>query len=1545
MTNSNDSKMKWEWNLPLLSGTIVVGVLISFSLYFVSKHQLQQVAIGLSKHARDAEILGDSQEEVKWLTRLVALDAKHVMAQFRLAKAVNTLATVAQSREEMEEARRLLIRCIGELDPVQDSERLNELRRLLIQRLIDLGSAWAGEAERQVLFLNANPQDRDALRWFALSLYMQFKSGEWRTRNTQEFERETHFWQWLSVQPVGVVLKIAQAENTGQFNSIQLTIALADAYISGKDFFGKTDEAVSQADLRRKAMTLVEQLASHQTERAQWSAFTLAQRLDSEFAKRLLFEIAPHALSRLRLSSPQSTSGPSLIRDSSGWDVQLVLSYANQLVLEEKVDLANSCFDELMGLDEKWVPSSILESLYLNAGDLFWNQGNSKKALDIWKDGCNRIGRKSGLGLWDIYATRMCEVGTFDEANRSLADLHEAIQSVSISLSSLQGNSNNTSSQTVRIIKWHYDILHAGLDLRFGKNKEAIVVFKKAFATLLPIPTPYLIQTNRLLARAYAAIELWDLAAQTLEEASVMTPEDKGLRKEIADAWRKAGITSRNLKQLQLADDGSFDFALSLLQSTLSKQRMEPFSVGDGEKAKKLFMNAEARLTQEKEQGSFPPREWLLELIRISLATDSEGQAKRISSDARNEKLLSLIESNPRVAELQAFGAVAFGVSENKEGVATSMRNLELLKDENLRLWFETNVKIAMIEKDFGKATELVNRALQDSRLTKKDVLDTAFEALETFGKTLETCNFMRLHCDLLGEESLFRLGVLLLDFEQETTRDLNNVSSLKLSWSPTAELNQVIQKLMDSEGGSGTRWRLLQANRLFRKFIGSRNRDDLIESQRLVAEISAIRPDWSLALTLRGQIAAEQGNSSKAADSFRTAISMGDQRVSTVLQLVTQLKMLGRTEEAEAEFERIASLSEQFATVSKYAIKIASDNGRYDQALKSARRGTEIWKNDASAWLLLSQAAQFKADREPDDAKELTLEAQRALEQATRVSDGRDSNLWLTKLRFEIKLNRIDQVMQTLEQLNASSLPEKAKALISTSTYFELHDYKKAKTRIDQAMASSPNDIDLKLKLVDYYRLNGDRQALLKTLEELHQREPKREDIRRSLALALAIGQTDGPLPWARIASLLEDVENSESDTTRFYYAMLLATRGGESQMEKSGHILRELGKSKFGELADNAIRLSIAIEQRRWSQSTENSDTSQSGERLVEIRKLFDSLTKRKFPAGADLFQYADFLIRAASTSEVPSLIDSLQRVVPGSSEVLSLQIRLAKAHQEMDIVPSLVDNWVQSKNDGDASRLSKAGNLLSSLGFERVAVELLQRAYAKDPREFRSFVDALARSGELSRAVELCIRVFEKDNSSEAISQLADIAHRMPESLAERIEDVLAQGLDLFPSDANVLESIGTLRLLQQNYPEAFQYLLRAEKLVPESLLTLNNLALAASEIPGKESEGLPRIYRAIELFGRLPDLLDTLGTVQMRCGLLENAETNLRESLERRDDPRFGLHLIEVLLARKDKKAVQRLLESLKIEQLEGASLSPRERQILVQMTNQALHNAE
>ena len=109
-------------------------------------------------------------------------------------------------------------------------------------------------------------------------------------------------------------------------------------------------------------------------------------------------------------------------------------------------------------------------------------------------------------------------------------------------------------------------------------------------------------------------------------------------------------------------------------------------------------------------------------------------------------------------------------------------------------------------------------------------------------------------------------------------------------------------------------------------------------------------------------------------------------------------------------------------------------------------------------------------------------------------------------------------------------------------------------------------------------------------------------------------------------------------------------------------------------------------------------------------------------------------------------------------------------------------------------------------------------------------------------------------------------------------------------------DLLLAVAVLKVTQGDDDAAIQIFQQVINLAPEHPLALNNLATLLSERSNQLSEALGYIDQAIQISGRQPALLDTLGTIQYRMGEFQQAIASLEEAVSLGSvDARYQFHL--------------------------------------------------
>ena len=1581
----------WTWNLPLLF-TLVAIVVVGGPL-FVGLYVWQSSRIG-GQLLTLAENADEPREQIKWLSRYLKLRPEDTEVQVRLAVDFDGIAT---GPAEIDQSRRYLTQALAAVSDTDDQQTADDLQRRLIERLVQLGSGWMLEAERQIIDLDPPPGDAWTLDKLARSLAGQGEELARRIVMGEPPEREEGYWRWAASRPVGEVLELAVEANP---DSVELAGLLVDAYINMPEAFAPRDGSVTEVDPAERearvgrAADLVQRL-SQRTDNgyAQWLTFRYSTLDDNRFPSPPRDQLVAAALQRLQAFDPESMR-PDSFSELPRWDAQTVLAYATVLAESADTDDAEAAKDLLnaaIELPEGLISPDRIELAYLLLGRV-QSRDDPDAAVATWRAGNERLGGQSLLLLEPLTA-RAAEQAPIDEAQAAVARLREAVEAESLriagagraaippaGLDQLQARLNSAS--------WSVDALQAQVDFRKGDLVDASRRLERVLASQVAIDLTKQIEASRLLAAVYGQQNLWDLAGRVLDDASQMVPANQTLRREAASAWRFAASMGRAADQLRRADDGSFDSALALATAVAAEQANMAPAQRDPSRLRNLVEQAQRRL----ERGDNPSAQaWRLDLLRLSLPVDQRPVAGGLAADATVageqpggpsaepaasadtddsltlpvRELIELSLQYPQVPELQATATIALLRADAIDQANEALARLEAIEEVDPAYLMEVRLRFA-IDQDEDVGTdalvEIARQTIAEAPDATLSLTKLAAQILRTLGRPAASIGLlMSLESDQHDPDSLLQLGELLgllENIDSSARAASSDLASLDID--VAVELDRVVDQLKQLEGDRGTHWRWVLANRLLRQGgAGDEGRKRLSQAAVLQSEINSRRPRWARGLALAGRVAAAQGNTRQAIESLRRAVSEGDREVPTVLLLVELLNRSGDAAAAEQELARVEGLTDSVGQISSLAVGLALGQGKYDDALARARAGVAARPGDTDALLVFAQTAMAAVAAEQrsvggrsasgqaaqtETMDRLTEEVEQSLRKAVELSRGRDAAIWQSLFRFKVQSAGQSAGREILTEIENSPLPDGTRFLTLASGYLSLRDWGPASLWLDRAGQARPADPAVPLGKAVVAEGTRDNQALIAALEQTLELAPGRDDIRRRLAMTLA-ANTASEVPWQRIDELVGPDRDGASQADQLYRALIMINRGDDAMTERARKLLQDLIAKNDPESADPATRMLVGIQRRRWEAAVEANDPA-AKVHFDDCVQLYERLTQRTTPNPNDLFGYATMLLKADKLTEAATIRDRLVDVAPASQLALSLRLQLLKANEESGSVLTVVRQWLdQPSGPDDSVAAVTAADILIRLDYTDEAVELMADAYRADRAKMLPYIVVLIEAGQPDRAVAVCVEQFRKQASADPVRLLADaiVQTRQLELVDDEVDAVLAAAIEQFGNDIGLLEAIGTLRLTEERFEEAFKVYAQAEKLNPLSLITLNNLAIVLSEIPGRESEAVPRATRVVDLYGRNPELLDTLGVVQYRAGKLAEAETTLRDAVAATADPRFQLHLAFVLDAQSKTGELEKLWQEIDFGALKSETFTPRDRQRFEELRSKSVLN--
>lgn len=1556
----------WEFNTKLLTVSTVVTLVTALLATSAYVYQSSYIADSLEQRASIAAASHDYEKQIAWLKQVKILKPEDPDVALALADAAEVAAEhpAINNYDRVERARNLLAEAstiLRKNDSDAEKEALESLERKIIARELQLGLRYANSVRRRIIGLNGNRTDENLLRAFAIAKHMLANNDQTNASQDEQVtaDEDELFWVWLDQQPLLRILTLAWKAKP---QDIELAGRLASYMLERPDSF-LTNRSTDNSDIE---LALKNQLASmRDSGQATLILHSLLLPTDPEAAASLLDSHVNFALERLgQRRSPTNTEtdsetsvGPNSEAlpqtfTSEGarstyeplWDFNLTIAWARSKLQTTSPDheSIDAALDQLIGMPAPTIPARLIEETYL-LRTRSQPDTTPSRIDDLLLSGINRLGIESAR-LQLQRAETLISDGKTDDATAAVQQLARTLQERRAELVGARGITLTASEKSaeelmLNRLSWKTNVLDGIIDNRRGMLENARRKFQNALRSQISVGTQQRLQATLLLADVYRKMRAWDLAAASYEAAIGLAPEQQELRALAADAWTSAGNVGKAFEQWRTLSGDSLALRVQQLRASIAEEFAQPPSRRDFEAIWRELKVLETQVANAKEKNKQEVQKARSELALLALAVpDRDDGSSRKSTIERLQKLGA---DYPTDAGIQNAAALSLAQAGKIEAGRECLQRLNAIESIDALAVTLTNAKF---EATVGNLDIAIESLLAHAANNPDDVNQVRMLAAEYISSQEAENSVDKAYETLLNipprqhtPESCFRLFSYAL-------------AGLQMPVTSETDLSQLItaeQLLFDLDEPTGTWWKLAKAIRLLseasNKTLNAEQRAELIsEASRLSSEISGLRPVWGLGLSLAGQVAAARGEIISAIQSLQAGISNGDARLSSSYLLTQLLLQTNRVMEAEAEYSRFERLRTANSNIAAFGVSIAERKGEYKQSLELARQAAEDNDEDEVAWLLVAQAAMMAA-RSTDEGlakDELLAEARRSLELALNLSNDSSVRAYQMRLRFQQECFGEEAYRAELAKLCESKVGEPTRSLLAGLGYLKIKDIETAFPLLKQAEKYAPLEPQVFIALSEYYQLAADNKNTIGSLERAFELAPNRIDIRSRLAIAIAL-RSGADIPWQRLDSLL-DTDLIGDSQNKLLHALILLNRGNESQEGQAESILLQLVRTNDTK-ADDARRLLASLWRRRWTTAASIDAKSAEAQRaLSTARGVYQSLINRENPRPLDIYRLGDLLLRAEQTQDVNALANQLDAITKGAPVALDLRLRLAQQSGDNDKIQKYAEIWANRAMEVDgllqASVWETTGQLLSKLGYHTESIDWLKRAYEDDPSKFRAYILGLTRARRFDEAIEGCVEQYNKDHEPDTASALADVAVLMglglqARPLSDREEAVLQQALRDHPSDAALLEAVATMRLAQERYGEAIPLYKESARYSPNNVRLLNNLAMALSETSGGEAEAIPYATKAIELYGRSPELLDTLGLVLVRNRKYDEAEKVLREAVNASPDPRYRFHLLVALLEQDRKVEAISQWSQLDLDALRKAALTPAERQDL------------
>ncbi|MGB0597083.1 MAG: hypothetical protein ACPGLY_10350 [Rubripirellula sp.] len=1503
---------------------------------------------------------GDLESQQQWLRRYLMLQPDDADAIIQLAIAADQAAEEAmrdKRGQAIDKARQQLGSCIARLGEYEGLESsISDLRSRLIERLLQLGGVWCVEAERQIILLDAPQDDAQTAKRLALAVVGQWAADGYKERKPYLETDEVDAWTRISHLPIGEVLLLALSRNPGDLDLVGPYLQLLR---SNPELFDSSTESVEKHQL--KVDEIVADLLPRNDGRAQLLLYYYVLGGEEPGrANEVLLAAAPKASGRLKEISAESQDTDDFFEfPDFAWDVQLLAIAAEKVELLEP-ETAAAWYDQLMVVESERLNAELVETIFARAGFMRLRKDDMDGAIEVWERGMEVLG-SSCVGLSGLIATSKLYNDEDQKASDAVENFKEAVQTLQVTYSKIgvwQKERRGRVGRQLQVAEWRLDVAEGLLARRQGDESTATEFLSEAFHSSVNAPEDERVRIGMLLADMAARNELWDRAATLLAECLELQPGNSLIRVRAAKAWDRAGHQTRAMRLWRvLSQTDSLQSKFISLQATFANECRKPPADMDFSGVRSVLGELESQLEGVAEPAGDSAQKSALETLakqqaslRVQLPPPGVAYQDHLKSPEYVESLLALAKAHPNDVGLQAFATrqlmIAGSVDEAKKVLAGIAQMLGEEKTEYVAIAAELEYRSG-------------NPNAASERLEKQADLDSDDSA-----KLLRSASlFAQVARDM---ERSYRLLAKIAESERSQmdlfklanfSRALPLNSSLLSRDGKTISRDELSKywedQIRTKTGDDAAYAKWLEATALIDLLLQDRNELDPFDprsrkARLLINQILKQRPRWGLAVSLEGWILAAEKRHDEAVDQLRVGISAGDKSQKTRMLLLRQLIAAGREEEAEVEMAALPQASlESLDPFGAMRIRVSGGVGDFDKMIEIARAGVSERPDDVLTQVVLARSLMAVAKRDLDNRRELLSEARRVIDKASELAGGDNLNTFLFRIQLaslEVTTNGFSGLQKELtelqEEIETSSLEQHSKYLLKSDCFAAVLEFSEAAEMLRLADKLKP-DAEKQVKLAYLYRKMQDVDAEVNALRKAQRRDPDNAALRARLAILLA-GRGGGELNSQELSILLAD-EKTDTVSNRLLHAILLTRYGDRKQQDDAAAMLRQL-VSENNQKSDDARRVLVGLLRRQFEESDEAEDTV-VGERFVnEILDISATLSKRPAPVPTDVYRHADFLLSLEDDSrlaDVRRLAEKLTYGNGGLMQSLDIKLRYSERTAPQSSVPAMVEEWLRERaaEDGELNpnALATAGVRLLKAGFAEEGLQWIEKGYSLEPEaRLRGYVIALSSEGKYEKVVEICRKHYDEFKDVLSVTLLAEALMIDPERIDEAVNRVLEDAISRFDTDASFIESIATLRMLQNDYAKAIPLFQKVLTTDPFRIRTLNNLSMAYSQITERATDGLATINRAIKLAGEVPELLDTKGTVLLTMGRLDEAHELFSELVATSSEPRYRFHLIITLLAQEKVGEAKNAWKELNLKELDAEGLTPAERLRLEQL---------
>ncbi|TWU55694.1 tetratricopeptide repeat protein [Rubripirellula reticaptiva] len=1304
---------------------------------------------------------------------------------------------------------------------------------------------------------------------------------------------------------------------------------------------------------------------------------TASQDVAAESASSLVFDDSSEAFTT-------SSLAPAVF-----WDYLVVYESAS-ILSESNPQRSLATLQTLLAIDLPRTPPEIVEKAYLLSGSLQASSGDVASAVRTLSEGVEQSGGNSVPLLSELaHVQRNSE--RYAELVSTTEQLADAIEK---SKRNLAGELASGMDQAERVAAgryldsagWMLDVMRGTIAKSQGDSLTAMRIFDEAMRSSVDVDSSIRVAVADDLASLQREQGMWDQAAYTLDRASLLAPTDGRLHLKAAQAWSRTGNTEQAMRHWRSSNIGEMpEIQIAQVQSRLQQEfqllpsQRDFGSIRSGvaqlRKALRLARETSASNVSQKagenqagngedsSDAELAESLVLLKAIELTVPLEKQSIGEAAAQDAIAQSLDQLASENVKNARLQAFVAEQLSQLGESELAMKAIGRMETLPDADPTDCVIVKSKVVSVTDPIAAANLLIEQASADAGRSA-DLLELA-AAYANRGADAELVYQALTQIDPANRTlaTLYDIAIVakrLPSGSKQLSVDGKVVSAEQLSgiWE---------DRLQQREGKEGTYWRFLRASDLMAQQKLAKGPVDskdprVVEIKSLLKQVLALRPRWGEAISLNGQVLALEGKNDEAIIQLRRGIAAGDNQISARRLLWKLLILVDRGDEAEEEI-RNSSLAHQsdLDLNSAMRIDLAESRGDYTKSMELAQDFAEQNPDDFLSHMILAVTGTtaLKNIGDGDERQGILKQTVAAIKRA-EVLSVTDSPLVLAmKLDLAVVLDERQQIDQAIARVMDSKMDELPKSRLLARAYFAKKDFDKTLEHLTTADRLDPSSRS-QLDLAEFYEATDRVESQIQAMYLALLRDPSDSQLRNRLAQKMVTSATGDKVPdWDLISELLSG-QNAADSSNQWMYAVLLGSEAlreiendgvsasNRERLEQSQKLLRGLITDETRSSDDATRFLAMLLEKTASLELVSSKDLD------AEIRSLYVSLYDRGKRNPVDIYRYAQYLLAKGDSkdqSRLKNLADEMKVASPATIQCLEVCLQLADRLGKSKDFPIVVTQWAENAirataaDDPDKVKAtaiySTAGRTMVKLDLVDQSIRWFEKAYQTSSEELAPYIFALTRADQPKRAIDVCLEHFRSNSDPvsatlflETLLGMKDLQAQV--EISKTNAKVVDRAVELFQGDAGLLESVGTLRMTEGDFEGAVLAFQSALKKDPLRIRTLNNLAMAFSEINGRESEGLAPIEAAIELSNQDSELLDTKGVVQLASGRIAEAEITFEKAFAQSHEPRHLFHVIIAQLVQGKESQAKANWGKLDLSNVDLSGLTPNERAKLGQI---------